>query len=123
MFPRYTLYPTILADMLAVQFNVTLCGAGACTGVPAKFTPVTGAPFTVTDTVAGVKLYPDWLAATAYVPFDRPENVYPPVESVVVDALAAPVSVSVAADPLTVPEIVYDGAGLDVPGVNTTSTQ
>src|SRR5215831_11988 len=113
MFPRYTLYPTILADMLAVQFNVTVCGGGACTGVPAKFTPVTGAPLTVTDTVGGVKVYPGWLAATAYVPFFRSENMYFPVESAVVDAFAAPDRVSVAADPLTVPEIVYDGAGLE----------
>jgi hypothetical protein len=112
-----------LEDVLGVQFKVTLWGTGACTGVAVKFTPQTGAPLTVTETVGGVNVYPDWLAATTYVPFARTESVYFPVESVVADAVAAPERANVAADPLTIPEIVDDGAGLDVPGANTRSTQ
>ena len=116
MLARYTLYPTILEDVLAVQFKVTLCH----TAVAVKFTPVIAAPFTVTDAVDGVNAYPDWLAATTYEPFAKPENVYFPVASVVVDLVAAPERVSVAADPLTVPEIEK----LDeVLGANTRSTQ
>jgi hypothetical protein len=117
--PRYKLYPTIFEDVLAVQFKVTLCETG--TAVAVKFTPVIAAPFTVTEAVDGVNTYPDWLAATTYEPFAKPENVYFPVASVVVDLVAAPERVSVAADPLTDPEIVYNTEGLDE--VNTRSTQ
>jgi hypothetical protein len=42
---------------------------------------------------------------TTYDPSLKPENVYVPVASVVVDPVAAPESVIVAADPLTDPEI------------------
>ena len=56
---------------------------------------------------------------TTYDPFAKPENVYSPVASVVVDPVAAPERVSLAADPLTEPEIVY---GLDE-ATNTGSTQ
>ena len=114
--PRYTLYPTILEDVLAVQFKVTLCD----TAVAVKFTPVIAAPFTVTEAVIGVNAYPEWLAATTYEPFAKPENVYFPVASVVVDLVAAPERVSVAADPLTVPEIEKPDELL---GANTRSTQ
>jgi hypothetical protein len=34
------------------------------TAVAVKFTPVTEAPFIVTEVVDGVNAYPDWLAAT-----------------------------------------------------------
>jgi len=57
MLPRYTLYPTIFEDVLAVQFKVTLCDTGAGTAV--KFTPVTAAPFIVAEAVNGVNAYPD----------------------------------------------------------------
>ena len=61
---------------------------------------------------------------TTYDPFAKPENVYFPVASVVVDPVAAPERVSVAADPLTDPEIVYTVEGLDeVLGANARSTQ
>ena len=90
----------------------------------AKFTPVIAAPFTVTEDVDGVNAYPAWLAATTYEPFAKPENVYFPVASVVVDLVAAPERVSVAADPLTDPESVYNTEGLgEVLGANTRSTQ
>ena len=122
--PRYKLYPTIFEDVLAVQFKVTLCDTETGTAVAVKFTPVIAAPFTVTEAVAGVNAYPDWLAATTYEPFARSENVYFPVASVVVDLVAAPERVSVAADPLTDPEIVYNTGGPDeVLGANTRSTQ
>ena len=50
--------------------------------------------------------------------------MYFPVASVVVDPVAAPERISVAADPLTDPEIVYNAEGLDeVLGANTRSTQ
>ena len=62
--PRYTLYPMIFVDVLAVQLNVTLCDTGTGTAVAVKFTPVTEAPFIVTEAVDGVNAYPDWLAAT-----------------------------------------------------------
>jgi hypothetical protein len=113
---RYTLYPTIFEDVLAVQFKVTLCD----TVVAVKFTPVMAAPFTVTEAVVGVNAYPDRLAATTYEPFAKPKNVYFPVASVVVDLVAAPKRVSVAADPLTVPEIEKPD---DLLGANTRSTQ
>ena len=58
MLLRYTLYPTTFADVLAVQLNVTLCDTGP-EAVAVKFTPVTAAPFTVTDADFGVNVYPD----------------------------------------------------------------
>jgi hypothetical protein len=130
--PRYTLYPTIFEDVLAVQFKVTLCDTGTGALMAVKLTPAIAAPFTVTEAFAGVNVYPGWLAAITYVPVARPENLYLPVASVVVDPVAAPERVSVAADPLTEPEIVYNletlgrvlGARLDgALGVNTRSTQ
>jgi hypothetical protein len=42
---------------------------------PIKLTPVTDDPFTDTDFVGGVKLYPDRLAVTTYDPFARPVKV------------------------------------------------
>ena len=57
--PRYTLYPTIFDDVLAVQFKVTLCDTGIDAAVAVKFTPVIAAPFTVTEAVDGVNAYPD----------------------------------------------------------------
>ena len=122
--PRYTLYPTIFEDLLAVQSKVTLCDTGTGTGVAVKFTLVIAAPFTITEAVDGVNAYPDWLAATTYEPFARPENVYFPVASVLVDPVAAPERVRVAADPLTEPDIVCNAEGLDEGlGANTRSTQ
>jgi hypothetical protein len=43
-------------------------------GVAVKFTPVTDAPLTLTDAVAGENTYPDRLGATTYAPFLSPEN-------------------------------------------------
>lgn len=69
---RYTLYPLILVEVLEVQLKVTLC----CTdiAVAVKFTPVLEEPFIDTEVVEGVKVKPDWLGATAYEPFGRPEK-------------------------------------------------
>jgi hypothetical protein len=62
--PRYTLYPTMFGNELAVQLNVTLCDTGTGVAVPVKFTPVAEAPLIVTAAVDGVNAYPDWLGAT-----------------------------------------------------------
>jgi hypothetical protein len=73
--PRYRLYPPILVDVLAAQLNETVCWTGGGSAVAVKFTPVMFAPFKVFDAVDGENEYPDWLGATRYVPFARPEKL------------------------------------------------
>jgi hypothetical protein len=46
----------MFGDALAAQLKVTLCDTRA---MAVKFTPVTAAPFTFTEAVDGVNVYPD----------------------------------------------------------------
>jgi hypothetical protein len=85
-----------------------------------KLIPVTFWLCTEATAVAGENVNPVWLGAIKYDPFERPEKVKLPDASVLVDALAAPDSVTVAAEPLTVPEMLYWFAIVD--GWNTIST-
>jgi hypothetical protein len=80
--------------------------------VPVKFMPVTEVVLTDTDAVGGVNVYPDLLTATTYRPFGRLLKLYFPRASVVAEPETVPDSVRfAAADPLTVPEILYVFAG------------
>jgi hypothetical protein len=54
----------MLTDVLALQFNITLCCTGGGTAPAVKFTPVTFPPFSNTEAVDGENEYPDWLGAT-----------------------------------------------------------
>jgi hypothetical protein len=74
--------------------------------VAVKLIPVTLAPFIVAFWLVGLKVYPVLLGVTAYVPFARPVNAYAPELSVVVVAVAAPLSATVAPLPPVVGEIV-----------------
>jgi hypothetical protein len=79
-----------------------------CAAVLLKFA-VAFAPLTVTAWFAGVNAKPVLVGVTVYEPFARPEKVYAPDVSAVTDAVAAPVSATVAPGPpapLIVPEIV-----------------
>jgi hypothetical protein len=121
--------------VLTFQFNVTLCCIVTGSAVAVKFTAETFAPFIATDAVDGVKLYPDWPGVTTYEPFARPEKLYAPEAFVVVEPVEAPASVTVAAEPVTVPEIEYVVETVDPPpddvdppdvlvaGTNARSTQ
>jgi hypothetical protein len=97
-----------VSDVLAFQLSDTLWGSGVGTAVPVKFTPLTEVALTDTDAVGGVNVYPDLLTATTYRPFGRLPKLYFPKASVVAEPETFPESVRfVAADPLTVPEILY----------------
>jgi len=63
----------------------------------------------------GVKLKPVLLGVTTYVPFAKPAKLYAPDESVVVVAVAAPLSATTTAVvPVTVPEMVHVGIAVTV---------
>jgi hypothetical protein len=119
------LYPTTDEEVLGVQVNDTLWDTGTETAVAVKFTPVTAAPLIVAIADDGVNVYPAWLGVRMYEPLARPEKLYFPVASVAVEPVLAPERLTVAADPLTCPEIPYvpvDGVD-EVPGTKTRSTQ
>src|SRR5690349_10343900 len=82
------------------------------TAVALKLMPAIEAPETDTDAVEGENAYPERLGASTYDPFERPVNTNFPPPSVVVVAPLVPDSVTVAADPLTLPEIVYVVGGV-----------
>ena len=112
-------------EVLAFQLKETVCGTGFATAVPIKLTPVTDAPFIVTEAVGGLNVNPDLLSATTYKPFGRPENVYAPDVLVDVEPEIGPDNVNcVTPAPLTVPERLYvPDVGGALAGLKTTSTQ
>jgi hypothetical protein len=64
--------------------------------VAVKLPAVTFAPLTVTATLAGLNVKPDFEGVTVYDPFASPENVYAPEALAVVVAVDVPVSAMVA---------------------------
>ena len=111
----------MLGDVLAFHLSVTLC-EGCGRGVALKLTPVTEAPLTVTEAVDGENENPARLGATTNEPFLKRVKMYLPELSVVVVPPLVPERVTVADDPLIVPEMLYVGKGVPC-GTNTTSTQ
>jgi hypothetical protein len=78
-------------------------------GLATKLSPVMFAEVTIAARVVGLNENPVLLGVTAYVPADKPLKLYAPDVFVVVVAVAAPLSVTVAELPpaagLTVPDI------------------
>src|SRR5919198_49517 len=85
------------------------------TGDTVKLTPVTFAPLTVTDWLAGLNVKPVFDGVTVYVPLASPVNVKLPDASAVTVPVAAPLSVTAVPAPfaagLTVPEMFHVGTG------------